>query len=197
MTAFLDLWSDPHARHAMLVHIPIFLGAFALIPLLFLGATRFRSTALKLLCVLWFVGASLGALVAIEAGEEAEETVEHGLVPLTLAAEQTLERHEELGERGWIWPLIPAALVALTLVPAGAPREDGTRRRRTLQVGAGVLAMAASVGLGVWVGLVADQGGRLVYVHSAGVPAQTGSQPDAASADSPVNRERAHDEDDD
>ena len=198
MSDILTLWNDPHARHAMLIHVPIVLCALGILPLIVLALTRFRSTPVKLLCVGWFLIASFGGFMAGEAGEDAAEGVEHGAVPLSPEAEAMLEEHEELGELGWLWPLIPGVLVALTLVPARTPTEEGAKPKRRLQVGAGFLAMAASLGVGVWVGLTADHGGKLVYVYSVGVPSQTGVQPQVAPERSaPAKGERKHEEDDD
>lgn len=199
MADFLHLWNDPHARHAMLIHFPIVLGTLGILPLIALALTRFRSTALKLLCVGWFLAASLGGFVAADAGEDSAEQVEHGAVPLSPAAKATLEEHEELGENGWIWPLIPGVLVAITLLPGRRLKEEGEKRRRRLQVASGWLAMAGAIGVGVWVGITADHGGRLVYVYSVGVPSQTGVQPQVSSEGgaAPGGEKRHHEDDDD
>lgn len=153
----LDSLNDPHARHAMLVHTPIVLGSLGVVPLIALAATKFRNVTLKVVCIAWFLVASGGAAMAINAGEAAEETVEGGLAP---AAALALEKHEELAENGWLWPLIPAALVGLTFI-----------RKRTAAVAAGALAIAAGAGVAGWVALTAHEGGRLVYKHGVGVPA--------------------------
>jgi uncharacterized membrane protein len=198
MTDILNLWNDPHARHAMLIHFPIVLGTLGILPLIVLALTRFRSTPLKLLCVGWFVAASFGAFMAADAGHDAAEQVEHGAkVPLTAAAKAMLEEHEELGENGWIWPLIPGALVALTLLPARKPKEEGVKPKRRIQVAAGFLALAGAVGVGVWVAITADHGGRLVYVYSVGVPTQTGVQPQVSPEGVSAPAGKEHHEDDD
>ena len=152
-----NLWhslSDPSVRHAMIVHIPIALGVLGVFPLLALAATRFSSRPLKLLCVGWFLVTSAGAALAANAGSQAEERVERGASP---AANAALEQHEELGEAGWVWPLIPAGLLAFTLVP-----------RRRLVVGAGALAIAGAAGVTIWVAYTGHTGGQLVYVHGLG-----------------------------
>ena len=154
---FLNTWADPHARHAMLVHVPIALGALGVLPLLALAATRFSSCPLKVLCIGWFLVGSAGGLLAANAGEEAKKRVEK---VASGAARAAVHDHEELGENGWIWPLIPAGLVAATFVP-----------RKKVAVAAGMLAIAGAAGVTGWAAYTGHTGGRLVYVHGLGVPA--------------------------
>lgn len=161
MNEFLQTWQDPHARHAALVHLPVVLGALGAAPLVALACTRFKNATLKWVCVVWFALASAGAALAASAGEDAADGVEHTGAHVTPAEHAALERHEDLGDGGWMWPLIPAALVALTFVP-----------RRAVAVASGSLAIAAGVGVAVWIALTAHAGGRLVYVYGLGVPAR-------------------------
>ncbi len=142
--------SDAPTRHAILVHVPIALGALGVLPLLACAIGRFRSRVLAMVCVGVFVLASGGAALAEGAGEDAAEHAG----PLGAPAKQALERHEDLGEGGWVWPLIPASLSALTLV-----------RRRSIAVPAGAVALVAAVGVGAWVSLAGHTGGVLVYTH--------------------------------
>ncbi len=181
-------FNDPHARHAMLVHLPIVLGSLGFLPVLAWLATRMKSRALLLTCIVTFAFASVGGLAAANAGEAAEDRVEQRLAP---AAKASLERHEELGESAWLWPLIPGGLVAIAaLIPS-----------KRLKVGAGALALAASLGVCGWVALTAHEGGKLVYVHGVGVPSIPGlagegapNPPAAAPADAP-KAGREHDDD--
>ncbi len=191
MESMLDAWNDPHMRHAMLVHLPIVLGGLGVLPLVALALTGFRNTALKLVCVAWFLLASAGAGLAAGSGEEAYESVEAN-VAMSAAAEADLEEHEELGEGGWIWPLIPGALVAGTLIPAGD-------KRRAVPIAAGALAIAASLGVAAWVGLTSHAGGTLVYVHGIGAPSpllDAGAGPSATTSPSDGRRERDEHEED-
>jgi len=154
----LQTFKDPHALHALLVHVPLALCVLGLLPLVILAGARFKSGPLTVLCIAWFLIASAGAALAANAGEDAAENVQafRALTPEQSAA---LHDHEELGENGWIWPLIPAALVALTLLP-----------RRRLAVGAGVLSIVAAGGVTGWAVFTGHAGGRLVYTYGLGVP---------------------------
>ena len=153
----LSSFADPHARHALLVHLPIVFGLLGIVPCLVFAATGFKSKAARVVCIAWFLVASAGAGVAAISGEEAEEGVEHS--GLTAIEDEALEAHEELGEGGWIWPLIPAVLIGVTFVP-----------KKQLRIGAGSLAVIASVGVAVWMAQTARLGGKLVYVYGLGVP---------------------------
>ncbi len=175
----LSSFADPHARHALLVHLPIVFGVLGIVPCLVFAVSGFKSKIARVVCIAWFAAASAGAGLAAGAGEEAAEGVESAaLTPVEKAA---IHEHEELGEGGWMWPLIPAVLVAVTLVP-----------KKQVRVGAGVLAAAASVGVAVWIAQAAHLGGRLVYVHGLGVP-ERGTALDAVPPASPGEAE----EDDD
>ncbi|MCC6678828.1 MAG: hypothetical protein IT436_16990 [Phycisphaerales bacterium] len=180
--------NDPHARHAMMVHLPI-AGAFlAMFISLIWALTRFRSTGLGASAAVLFLTASLGAALAANAGEAAAESVEGS--PMTPTEKAALEQHEELGENGWIWPLIPAALIGL----AAFSRSPAPGKITRIRVVTGLLALAGSVGVSVWVANTAHTGGALVYTHGLGVPAR-GAAPARPSGDSATPAR--HDEDDD
>jgi len=184
-------WSDPHARHAMLVHFPIVLGLLGVVPLLGLAFYKFNCRSMACACILWFVLASIGAGLAAGAGEEAEHSAEEVMPPLTSVEEAALHEHEELGEGGWRWPLIPAVLAAFTLIP-----------RRPVRIAAGIAAIVASLGVALWVANTAHHGGKLVYTYGVGVPSRSASlssdQPPApqdAGSPPPAHEEADHRED--
>ncbi|MBM4108878.1 MAG: hypothetical protein FJ255_08745 [Phycisphaerae bacterium] len=157
----LDSLKDPHARHAMMVHVPIALGVLG-VPLgLALLLTGARSTVLKLVVVACLLMTSAGAALAAQAGEDAEHKLEER--GLTKIEHDAVHEHEELGEGGWVWPLIPAGLAALTLIPS---------KRRAIPLAAAGLATLASLGVAGWISATAHAGGRLVYEMGIGVPAR-------------------------
>ena len=154
----LQVWRDPHARHAALVHIPIALGLLGFLPVLALAFTGFRNRTLKLSAAGLFFIASAGALPAEDAGEDAAENVK-AASSLTQVEAGALHDHEELGESGWIWPLIPAGLLLISLV-----------NKKPVRIGSGVLSLAGALGVTVWGGRTGHAGGRLVYIYGLGVP---------------------------
>ncbi len=156
-----QMFADPHARHAILVHMPIVLGSLAFLPIAAALILRLRHKALLAVALAMLVLASGGAAIAAEAGEEASEHLDWESGGLSKADETAIKRHEELGEGGWIWPLIPAGLLGLALLA----------RAKGLQAGAASLALLGSLGVGGWVALTAHRGGQLVYMHGVGVPA--------------------------
>jgi uncharacterized membrane protein len=181
-----QMLSDPHARHAAAVHLPIALGLLGVPLTLLILLTRSKSLALKWLTLASFASCSLGAAVAAQAGEEAEDR----LADLTSAEEGYVSRHEELGENGWLWPLIPAALVGASLL---------ARKHRPITLAADSAALAASLAVAGWIALTAHAGGELVYLHGIGVPARAGvAEPDSAPqpARSPDSRDHHADDHD-
>lgn len=159
MSDILEMLSDPHARHAMLVHFPIVLGLLGIVPVIALVVTRFKSQTLKIVAISCYLLMSAGAGLAASAGEEAEEHVEDVQPGLTEVEDDAIEEHEELGEGGWMWPLIPAVLIGVTFL-----------KDKRVRIGGGALAIIASAGVAGWIGLTAHSGGTLVYVHGLGVP---------------------------
>lgn len=186
----LQSLNDPHARHAMMVHLPIAGSLLGLLLTFIWALTRFRSTGLGSAAAVLFLCGSLGAALAARAGEAAADGVEG--TALSAAEKQALESHEELGENGWIWPLIPAALIGLGLI-ARTPEPKQVNR---IRVAMGVLGLVGGVGVAGWVATTAHEGGKLVYTHGLGVPAR-GAGPAAPGALPQGEPQRgSHDEDD-
>lgn len=185
MPDILEMLSDPHARHAMLVHFPIVLGVLGIIPLIVLAVTRFKSQTLKIVAISCYLLMSAGAGLAASAGEEAVEHVEDVKPGLTEVEHDAVEEHEELGEGGWMWPLIPVVLIGATFF-----------KDKRVRLGGGALAIIASVGVAGWVGLTAHSGGTLVYVHGLGVPERgQGGHVQGESAEHESNDEDDDDDD--
>ena len=154
--SMMDAFSDPRTRHAILVHFPIALGTLATIPAIALACTAFRNNALRIAAIAMLLVASAGAGLAAGAGEEAEDLINEAT--MTAQADAALERHESLGEGGWMWPLGAAAILALSFV-----------KKVPVRLGAGTLGVIASIGVAGWVALTAHYGGELVYRHGVGV----------------------------
>ncbi len=161
LDSLIQTLEDPHARHAAFVHAPIVLCLLAPVAAIALAITRFRHRPTGLLLIAVLLAASLGAGLAAGAGEEAYERVEESTPPLTTLEHDALEKHEELGEGGWMWPAGAAVLAALTLVPV--PK---------LRLVAGGLTVAACLGVAGWAAVAGHTGGQLVYEHGLGVPAR-------------------------
>ncbi len=159
MESMLESLRDPHARHAMMVHLPIILGVLGVVPLGVLCLNRFRSNRLRWIVVAWFLTLSFSSLVAAHSGSAAARNLERLNPPLHPRDAAAVAKHEHRGGRAWIWPLIPAALVALTARPRVRPC-------------AAAAAMLAGVGVAMWFGVIAHVGGRLVYARGLGVPAR-------------------------
>lgn len=169
--------NDPNARHAMLVHFPIAGVLLGLLLSLVWLMMRMRSAGLCAAAAIVFLTTGLGAALASSAGEAAVDHVERR--SLTPAEKLAIEKHEELAENGWIWPVIPGVLLGL----AAFSRSPEPGRITRIRVAAGLLAIAAGGGASVWIANVAHAGGVLVYRHSLGVPAR-----EALSVPTPAGR---------
>lgn len=157
----LQMLNDPHARHAAAVHLPIALGILGVPLALLILIARSKSLSIKWFALACFLLCSLGSALAANAGEEAEDA----LSDLSSVEESFVSRHEELGENGWAWPLIPATLVSISLL---------ARKHRPVVVSADVLTLLASFAVATWIAITAHAGGELVYLHGIGVPARAG-----------------------
>ncbi len=156
----LQSLKDPSSRHAMMVHFPIVLGTLSFLPIFAALVFRLRHKALLWVALVMLVMMSVSVFVAIQAGEAAEENLR--VFDITNAEEGAIQKHEELAENGWVWPLIPAALVGIAMLP-------GARFGKVRAVSA-MLAVVAALGVAGWVGLTAHAGGQIVYVYGIGPP---------------------------
>lgn len=180
MTSILESFNDPHARHAMIVHLPIAGSLLGLALLALLAAFRFKPVGLRVAVTAVYAAITVGAVLAADAGEAAEENVEHSVPALTSVEESALEAHEEAGEGAWVWLLAPAALSLGMFVPK--------KKLRVIAGGATLLAAAASAG---WISWTGHLGGELVYTHGLGVPArEKAAGADVARPEQPAGRDR-------
>lgn len=184
MNSMLDALSDPHMRHAALVHLPIVMAAVSPLLILVLALKKFRNNTLLGVSLAALLLGSAGGALASNAGEAAEDSLHEHRVSWPAGANDAAEKHEELGENGWIWPLIPAALLAASAM----------MKHRAWRVGFGVAALAGSVGVTVWAALTAHAGGELVYRYGMGAPSPALTAPAADGAPSAAPRPD-HDED--
>ncbi|MFM9958629.1 MAG: hypothetical protein ACKVZJ_11175 [Phycisphaerales bacterium] len=156
-----SLFSDPHARHAIITHWPIVMCAVLPLLVLLVAFTKGKNKTLIYVALGASIVACASAFMAEQSGEAAEFSLNARYQPISAAEAAALHEHEELGEGGWLWPLIPMAFLGVLTVP--------TKRSMTRWV---LIAMAllGSVAGVVWVSMTAHAGGKLVYVHGLGVP---------------------------
>jgi len=159
---FSEALADPHAAHAVFVHAPIALIPAAAATLLAFLITGARVRTLAIVAVALLAVAAAGAGLAAGAGEEAIILVERDAAPLTEAELAALDRHEEMGEGGWMWPAAAAAVSSLVLLPAG--------KRRWQRPAAGTLGLVAAGVATAWAVRTGHSGGEIVYRHGLGTP---------------------------
>jgi len=151
-----EILNSPQMIHAVAVHFPIALGILG-IPLVFLCAvTQMKNVTLRWLTFACYALMAAVAFVTVITGEHALSAV-----PSAVWSEvRTLaEQHQFFAENVWVFATVTALLVML-----GGFKNDRLRMTFT------VLAVLASVGTGVWVGVTGDLGGTLVYTHGVGTP---------------------------
>lgn len=183
MNAIIESLSDPHMRHAIMVHLPIVEAMLAPLLLIAWAVSKFKNRTLRFTAVALLALGSLGAAMAANAGEAAEDSLGRNVSPWPAGAEAAVERHEELAEHGWIWPLIPAALLLIGAAPSKA----------SWRAVFGVAAIVGSVGVAGWMGLTAHAGGDLVYRYGMGAPSPALAGPGGTPAASSEGAERDDD----
>ena len=183
MNAITESLADPHMRHAIMVHLPIVAAMLAPILLIALAVSKFKNRTIRFTAVSLLVLGSLGAALAANAGEAAEDSLGRLVSPWPAGSEAALEKHEELAENGWIWPLIPAALLLLGAAPS----------KTAWRAALGSAALVGSVGVAGWMGLTAHAGGDLVYRYGLGAPSPALTAPAGAVSPAPGRAERDDD----
>jgi hypothetical protein len=162
MSELLAMLASPQARHAMSVHLPIAAAILGLGPLILAACGGFRSVSMRSAAIVCFMIVSAGAFIAAQTGHHAAQAVRADQAPLALHEEALLATHERRGQAAWIWPLLPAALVAATFIG-----------RRPVRLIAGPLATLSGIAVAWWMLTIAHVGGTLVYEHGLGVPLRT------------------------
>jgi len=153
---FIDAWNDPSMRHAMVVHFPIVLSLVGLPFAVIAALWGPRSRMLRSIALAMYLAFTVSALVARNAGHEAEEAVEGSLDDKT---QEELEEHEHHGHNLWFWPAGITILLGASLV-----------NHRYVRLPSAWLAVAVGLVAAQRVAETADEGGRLVYEHSVGTP---------------------------
>lgn len=162
------LFNDPHARHAMIVHWPIVLCALLPLLVLLVAFTKGKNRTLIFLALGASVLACASAFMAERSGEAAEFSLSARYAPISAAEGAAVHEHEELGENGWVWPLIPGVFLGVLTVPI---------KRSTTRWGLIAMALLGSFAGVAWVSLTAHAGGKLVYAHGLGVPGRVKEVP--------------------
>ncbi len=154
MQSFLDAWSDPQMRHAMVVHFPIVLSVVAL-PFAVLAALWYakdRGRVFQWITLAAYLGLAAGLFVARESGDDAK----HAAAGMSEAGEAEMEEHEHHGHNLWQWPAVICIVAGLGFV-----------RVKHARIAAAWLVVGGGLLLAERVAHTADHGGRLVYVHGA------------------------------
>ncbi|MBX7257276.1 MAG: hypothetical protein K1Y02_13010 [Candidatus Hydrogenedentes bacterium] len=168
----IEFLSRASSLHAIVVHFPVALSIVA-IPLVYLcAAGRGERNDLRWVAFGCYVIVLITSFLAVQTGHGA---MDH--IPSSMSSEvwSTVERHEVMAEKVWIFALITAALIALSAL-----------RIRTVRIAAASLAVISSVLTAGWVGITGHFGGTLVYEYGVGTPAMHASAETPARNLAPV-----------
>jgi uncharacterized membrane protein len=172
---------DLAAYHPLIVHAPLVLLPVAV--LFSVLSLFFPRAGLRLTAILLLVGGVLGAILATETGEAAEEQAEDvtpavksisdaGRVPLAVADGNLLETHAQLGELTrnlyGLLLLVEGGVVLASTPVLARFRRGWTLPARTERITRWLWTLVAVAGMVVvvWTG---HYGGKLVYEHAIGV----------------------------
>jgi uncharacterized membrane protein len=160
----------PDPLHPALVHFPIvliLLGTLVALIAIFVRRWHLAWIAAGLLTF-----GAIGSIAAASTGNSEKEVVGE----MNASADQTLDQHEEWGER-----TRNAAIVAALLAIGAAA---SLRRFRNLARTASVITACAALGASYCVAVTGHYGGQLVYKHGAGINTAAGGLADTPAAPS-------------
>ena len=154
----------PDPLHPAIVHFPIALLIIG--SLVAIGAVFTTKLNIRFWCAMILAAGALGAAAATWSGEEDEEKIEG----ISAAMNETLEEHEEWGERARNLGILSAvfAIAALVTTP------KSLKVSRALTVITAVVSITASYA----VMEAGHYGGELVYKHGAGMKTESVEESD-------------------
>ncbi len=160
-----DSLNNPSRLHAAIVHMPIAIALLGFVLVVALALTRGRSSTLRTIALVLYL---LGAVSGFMAGRSGEAAEDFSTQRTTLSAEAdaTLEKHEDMGKKAWLF--LAGSMLAVGLTAINRPVLRGTFV---------VIALVVSLSAAGWVTLTGHLGGELVYEHGIGVPASTNNIP--------------------
>ncbi len=177
--AIFDAMRDPQMRHAALVHVPVALSMLGLVPVLVSVIFSGRRAAPRWVACAAYALLLLTALVTVQSGQAAHD--ELGLLPDEVY--QTVEEHQQMAEKIWIFALVTGVLMVSGALPGQSLQKVSDRlpgdrlskvsnwlggdRPRKVSAWLAALAGLATAG---WVGVTAHHGGTLVYEWGVGTP---------------------------
>ncbi len=147
--------SIPNPLHPAIVHFPIVL--ILLGTLVAVGAVFFKRWHFPVISAVLFALGGVGAVAATWSGEEDGEKVKSE----SPAFEETMDQHEEWGER-----TRNAAILAAML---GIGSVALARKFPRVAQGASIATAVVAIGASYCVAETGHYGGQLVYKHGAGV----------------------------
>ncbi len=142
--------------HAIAAHLPVALSALGVVAVAAAIVVRTNRDSLRWAVVGMYLLLAASAVLSVETGESARAQVS-GALPKSIW--NTIDQHEDMAERVWMFAVGTAVLMAVSI-----PAKGGLRTSMS------IVTLLASLGTVGWVGYVGHLGGGLVYEHGIGIP---------------------------
>lgn len=142
--------------HAIAAHLPVALSALGVLGVLVAILVKTQRDSLRWAVVGLYLLLAATAWVSVETGEDARAEVSGAISP---AIWDTINQHEELAERVWMFALGTAVVMAGSIAAKGGLRTIMS-----------IVTLVASLATAGWVTATGHQGGTLVYEHGIGIP---------------------------
>jgi len=142
--------------HAIAAHLPVALSVIGVVGVLAALIARTQRDALRWAVVGLYIVLAACAYISGQTGEKARLAVSGSISPTIW---ETIDRHEWLADRVWMFGLGTAVVMAASIAASGGLRTSMS-----------VVTVLASLATAGWVGLTGHEGGTLVYEHGIGIP---------------------------
>jgi len=153
---FDDLIPSTQEAHAIAAHLPVALSALGVVGVLVAILVKTQRDSLRWAVVGLYVLLATSAWISVQTGERARAEVSGAISP---AIWDTINKHEELAERVWMFALGTAVVMAGSIAAKGGLRTSMS-----------VVTFVASLATAGWVTATGHEGGTLVYEHGIGIP---------------------------
>ena len=153
---FSELIPPVQQAHAIAAHMPVALSMLGPLAVIAAIVIRTNRDSLRWAVVGLYILLACSAVISVETGEGASAEVSGAI---STAIWDTIELHEDMAERVWMFAVATALCMAVSVLARGG-----------LRTSMNIVTLIASLGTVGWVGYVGHLGGDLVYNHGIGIP---------------------------
>lgn len=181
IAGMIEALQDPQTKHAIMVHMPIALSVLGIL-LGLLAAIMGKNKTMTWIAVGAYLLLGISAYLATESGEDAQNDLNTAITQVN----ETVQEHEEMAEKVWIFAVVTAGLFVV-----------GGLTKTKVRIGAMSLGVISTLATAGWLAQTAHYGGELVYSYGAGTPnpvrsvaATPDGEPDGDGDEAPVDDPR-------